>query len=318
MKIVILDGYCENPGDLSWDGFKEFGELTVYDRTPKDKILERIGDSEIVITNKTPITRETIEACPNMKYIGVIAAGYNIVDVTAAKDHGIPVTNTPEYGSNTVAQIGVAHLLNICYHVADHNASVKSGDWANSPNFTYWLGDLISLEDMTAGVIGLGHVGKCTAGILKAMGMEVLASANHETEEGRAVAKYATNDEIYAKSDVIFLHCPLNDKTKNLINRDSIAKMKDGVIIINMSRGPVVNEQDLADALNSGKVKAAGIDVVCQEPINADNPLLTAKNCFITPHIGWAPLRSRINILNIALNNLKTFIEGNVQNNVAK
>jgi len=317
MKIVILDGFTSNPGDLSWDSFEALGELTVYDRTPADKIVERIGDAEAVITNKTPISRQTLEACPSVKYVGVLATGYNIVDVDAAAEKGIIVTNIPSYSTYAAGQMAIALLLEICHHVGAHSDAVHGGAWSNSVDFTFWNYPLIELAGKTMGIIGYGNIGRVTAGVATAFGMKVLAnnrSGNRDFETDDI--KWASFDEVIEKSDVISLHCPLFDSTRGIINKDSIARMKDGVIIINNSRGPVIVEQDLADALHSGKVYAAGIDVACQEPINADSPLLGCDNCIITPHISWVPKETRVRLLQIASSNLAAYKEGKPVNEV--
>lgn len=313
-KIVILDGYTENPGDLSWEGFEKLGETTVYDRTSAEDIVSRIGDAEIVYTNKTPITRETLEKCPSVKYIGVLATGYNVVDVSAAKEKGIPVTNIPTYGTDAVGQFAIALLLEICHHVAHHDAAVHAGRWSECPDFCFWDYPLIELSGKTMGIAGFGRIGQVTGRIAKALGMNVIAFDKHQNDAGRAIAEYVSLDELYSRSDVISLHCPLFDDTKGMINRESIRKMKDGVIILNNSRGQLIVEKDLADALNSGKVYAAGVDVVSTEPIREDNPLLKAKNCLITPHISWAPKESRERLMSIAVENLAAFLNGKMQN----
>lgn len=318
MKIVILDGYTENPGDLSWEGFEKLGELTVYDRTPADKIVERIGDADAVIINKTPISRETIAACPNMKYIGVLATGYNVVDIEAAKERNIPVCNIPTYGTDAVGQFAIALLLEICHHVAHHDQAVHEGRWENNDDWCFWDYPLIELANKTMGIIGFGRIGQSTGRIAKALGMKVVAFDEYPNDSGRAIADYVSLDELLAQSDVISLHCPLFPSTQGIINKDNIAKMKDGVIILNNSRGPLVVEQDLADALNSGKVYAAGLDVVSTEPIKGDNPLLKAKNCIITPHISWAPKESRQRLMDIAVEDLQKFIDGSPINVVNK
>lgn len=310
MNIVVLDGYTENPGDLSWAGLEKLGRLTVYDRTPSELVSARIGDAEIVYTNKTPITRETLEACPNIRMIGVLATGYNVVDCAAAKERGIPVTNIPTYGTAAVGQFAIALLLEICHHIGHHDRAVHEGRWEHNADWCFWDYPLIELADKTMGIVGLGRIGQATARIAKALGMEVIAFDEHESDFGRAVAKYVSLDELFARSDVIVLHCPLFESTQGIINRDNIAKMKDGVIILNNSRGPLIAEQDLADALNSGKVYAAGLDVVSTEPICGDNPLLTAKNCIITPHISWAPKESRRRLMDIAVENCAAFLRG--------
>jgi glycerate dehydrogenase len=313
MKIVILDGYTENPGDLSWKAFEALGELTVYDRTPVDKpdtIAERIGKAEAVIVNKTPVSRQTIAACPNIKYIGVLATGYNVVDVAAAKEKGIPVCNIPTYGTAAVGQFAIALLLEICHHIGHHDKAVHEGRWEKNIDWCFWDYPLIELADKTLGIIGFGRIGQTTGRIAKALGMKVIANDEYESDAGRAIAPYVPRDKLFAESDVIALHCPLFPSTQGLINKNTIAKMKDGVIILNNSRGPLIVEQDLADALNSGKVYAAGLDVVSSEPIKGDNPLLKAKNCIITPHISWAPKESRQRLMDIAVDGLKAFLDG--------
>jgi glycerate dehydrogenase len=313
MKIVILDGYTENPGDLSWGGFEALGDLKVYDRTPLDQpktIIERIADAQAVITNKTPLSKETIAACPNIKYIGVLATGYNVVDVEAAKARGIPVCNIPTYGTAAVGQFAIALLLEICHHIGHHNAAVHEGRWEKNIDWCFWDYPLIELADKTMGIIGFGRIGQTTGKIAKALGMNVIAYDEIESEAGKAIAPYVPLDKLFAESDVIALHCPLFPSTQGIINKNSLAKMKNGVIILNNSRGPLIVEQDLADALNSGKVYAAGLDVVSTEPIKGDNPLLKAKNCFITPHISWAPKESRQRLMDIAVEGLKAFIDG--------
>jgi len=313
MKIVILDGYTENPGDLSWEGFEKLGELKVYDRSPPDdeaEVIRRIGNGEAVITNKTPVSKKVIEACGSIRYIGVLATGYNIVDYNAARQRGIPVTNIPAYGTNAVGQFAIALLLEICHRIGHHDRAVKEGRWEKSPDFCFWDYPLIELADKTMGIIGFGRIGQVTGMIAKAMGMKVIACDEIQTEAGSKIAGYVSLDELFRNSDVISLHCPLFPSTEGIINRENIAKMKDGVIIINNSRGPLIVEQDLFDALNSGKVYAAGVDVVSIEPIRADNPLLKAKNCIISPHISWAPKECRSRLMDIAVGNLREFIEG--------
>ena len=313
MKIVILDGYTENPGDLSWGELEKLGELTVYDRTSltdEKEIIERIGDAEIVLSNKTPISRTTIDACQNLRFIGLLATGYNVIDYTYAREKGIPVANVPTYGTASVGQFAIALLLEICHHIGHHSESVHQGNWERCADFSYWDYPLIELDGKTIGIIGFGRIGQTTGKIAKAMGMRVLAYDSFQSGAGRALAEYVDLDTLLAQSDVIALHCPLFPETQGIINRDTIAKMKDGVILINNSRGPLVVEQDLADALNSGKVLAAGLDVVSTEPIRGDNPLLTAKNCIITPHISWAPKESRQRIMDCTVENVKAFLAG--------
>ena len=312
MKIVILDGYTENPGDLSWEPLSAFGELTVYDRTPDDdgEIARRIGDAEVVFTNKCPIRRAVIEACPQLRYISVLATGYNIVDGACAAEKGIPVSNVPTYGTAAVGQFAIALLLELCHHVAHHSEAVHEGRWEHNADWCFWDYPLIELDGKTMGIIGFGRIGQTTGRIAKAMGMRVLAAGSRENEAGRAIADYVDLDTLLRESDVIALHCPLFPNTKGIINRDTIAKMKDGVLLINNSRGPLIVEQDLADALNSGKIAGAGLDVVSAEPIRGDNPLLTAKNCLITPHISWAPKEARQRILQISAKNLEAYRAG--------
>lgn len=313
MKIVILDGYTENPGDLSWDELAKLGDLTVYDRTSltnEKEAIERIGDAEIVFTNKTPIRKGVIDACPNMKLISLLATGYDVVDAAYAREKGIPVTNVPVYGTCSVSQFAIALLLEICHHIGHHSETVHAGKWESCADWCYWDHPLIELDGKTMGLIGCGKIGQHTAKIAGALGMRVLAYDPYPTEAGRQVAEYVDFETLLASSDVIAVHMPLLPSSRGLINKDTIAKMKDGVIIINNSRGPIVVEQDLADALNSGKVAAAGLDVVSTEPIKGSNPLLKAKNCIITPHISWAPRESRQRIMDCAVANAKTYMAG--------
>ncbi len=315
--IVILDGYTENPGDLSWAGFEALGKLTVYDRTPlhdDEEIIRRIGDANIVYTNKTPLRRTVFERCPNLRFVGVLATGYNVVDIEAAKERNIPVCNIPTYGTDAVAQFAIAMLLEICHHVAHHSAAVYEGRWTSCPDFCFWDYPLIELAGKTMGIIGFGRIGQATGRIAKALGMKVIAFDEYQSESGKALAEYVSLHELLASSDVISLHCPLFPSTQGIINKNTIAQMKDGVILLNNSRGPLIVESDLAEALNSGKVYAAGLDVVSTEPIREDNPLLKAKNCIITPHISWAPKESRQRLMDIALNNLHQFLAGTPKN----
>ena len=317
MKIVILDGYVENPGDLSWEGFEKLGELTVYDRSPLNdeaEVIRRIDGAEAILLSKTPVSKAVIDACTHLKYIGVLATGYNVVDYKAARARGIPVANIPTYGTAAVGQFAIALLLEICHRIGHHDRAVKEGRWEKCADWCFWDYPLIELAGKTLGIIGFGRIGQTTGRIARALGMDVIAHDEVQTEAGAKIAAYVSREEIYARSDVIALHCPLFPATEGMINRESIAKMKDGVIIINNSRGPLVVEQDLADALNSGKVYAAGLDVVSSEPIKGDNPLLKAKNCIITPHISWAPKESRARLIDIALANLKAFIDGKPEN----
>ncbi len=321
MKIVVLDGYTENPGDISWAPLEALGEVTVYDRTAYEEsplIAERIGDAEVAVINKTPISKATMDACPNLKAIAVLATGYNITDYEYAKEKGIPVMNVPVYGTDNVSQFAVSLLLEVCSHIGHHSESVHKGEWASNPDWCYWHYPMLEVSGKTAGIIGLGRIGVNTAKILRAMNVKVIAYDAFQSEAGKAVAEYVELDELLAKSDFVFLHCPLFPSTQGMINKENIAKMKDGAILINNSRGPLVVEQDLADALNSGKLAAAAVDVVSTEPIKADNVLLTAKNCIITPHISWATKEARERIMQTTADNIKAYMEGNPINVVNK
>lgn len=322
MKIVVLDGYTLNPGDISWEGLEALGECIVYDRTSLTDVqetIDRIGDAEIVYTNKTPLPKEVFEKCTNIKFVGVLATGYNVVDIAAAKEKGIPVANIPTYGTAAVGQFAIALLLEICHHIGHHSKVVHEGAWEANPDWCFWDYPLIELDGKTMGIIGYGRIGQSTGKIAQALGMKVLAYDSYRNPALECeTCQYADLDEVLSQSDVIALHCPLFPDTEKIINKNTIAKMKDGVIILNNSRGPLIEEQDLADALNSGKVAAAGLDVVSTEPIKHDNPLLTAKNCLITPHISWAPKESRQRLMDIAVDNLKAYVEGNPQNIVNK
>ena len=319
MKLVSLDGYTENPGDLSWDGLRELAEVTVYDRTSLTdpaQTIARIADAEIVLTNKTPLPRAVFEACPNIKMVGVLATGYNVVDIACARERGIPVCNVPAYGTASVSQYAIALLLEACHHIGHHSDAVLAGRWASCPDWCFWDYPLIELEHKTIGIIGFGRIGQSTGRIAKALGMRVLAYDVFPTDAGRAVGEYVDLDTLLAASDVIALHCNLTPENEKIICRENIAKMKDGVILVNNARGQLVAEQDLADALNSGKVAAAALDVVSTEPIRSDNPLLQAKNCILTPHISWAPIESRQRILDCTIRNVRQFLSGTPENNV--
>lgn len=318
MKIVILDGYTENPGDLSWEGFERLGEVTLYDRTPVKDVKEienRIGDAEIVITNKTPLTREIIKACPQIRYIGALSTGYNIIDTETAREQGILVSNIPAYGTDAVAQFTFALLLDICHHAAHHSQAVHEGRWSSCADFCFWDYPLMELAGKTIGIVGFGRIGQAVGRLANAFGMKVLAYAVHRRLELETdVCRYTELEELFAQSDIISLHCPLFPATEGLVNKESISRMKDGVVILNTGRGPLIVEQDLADALNCGKVYAAGLDVVSTEPIRKDNPLLTAKNCLITPHITWASKESRQRLMDTAVRNLESFLAGKPMN----
>lgn len=324
MKAVVLDGGTLNPGDLSWAGLQKLCDLVVHDRTAFDttglqKIIERIGEAEIVFSNKTPIPREAFQHMPNVKYIGVLGTGYNIVDIEAANERGIVVTNVPTYGTKTVAQMAVALLLEMCHHIGAHSEAVLSGAWSKHADWCFWNYPIIELDSKTLGIIGFGKIGQEVGKIAQALGMNVLVYDSYKIKELEcATLKYVELDELLANSDAVSLHCPLFEDTKGIINKDNIAKMKDGVLLVNNSRGALVVEEDLAAALNSGKVGGAALDVVSSEPIYADNPLLKAKNCIITPHISWASQEARQRLLNSAVDNFKKFLVGTPINVVNK
>ena len=317
MKIVVLDGYAANPGDISWEPLRRFGEVTVYERTPREQIVARIGDADAVLTNKAVIDEAVMAACPNLKYVGELATGYNNIDVQAARRRGVTVCNIPAYSTVDVVQMTFALLLDICLNAARHSAAVHAGKWAACPDFCFWETPLIELAGKTMGIVGFGRIGRAVARVAVAMGMNVLCHSRRREGELPEGCRWAGLDELFARADVVSLHCPLNDDSRGIINRDSIARMKDGVIILNTGRGPLVVEQDLADALNAGKVYAAGVDVVSVEPIKEDNPLLSARNCVITPHIAWAPLAARQRLMDIAVGNVEAWIRGETVNNVA-
>lgn len=318
MKIVVLDGYGLNPGDLSWKGMEALGELTVYDRTSPSELMERSEGAEALITNKTLITAENMEALPELKYIGVLATGYNVVDIEAAKARGIVVTNIPAYSTSSVAQMVFAHILNITQRVGHYVEENSKGRWTNNADFCYWDTDLVELDGKKMGIVGFGNIGQATARIAQAFGMEVLLYTSKEQSALPQGMRKVALDELFAESDVISLHCPLTPDTKEMVNAERLKLMKPGAILVNTGRGPLVNEQDLADALNEGRIAAAGLDVLSVEPANADNPLLGAKNCFITPHIAWATKEARTRLMQIAVQNLKSYQEGYIINNVAK
>ena len=316
MKAVVLDGYPENPGDLSWDWLGKLGEYTVYDRCPDDEaeIIRRIGTADVVITNKVPISAAVIDTCPGMKYIAVTATGYNVVDYEYAKRRGIPVSNVPAYGTAAVAQFAIAMLLEICHHIAHHSQAVHEGRWERCADWCFWDYPLIELAGKTMGIIGFGRIGQAEGHVARALGMRVLAHDLHPTDAGRELAEYVDLDTLYARADVISLHCNLTPENTGMICAASIEKMKDGVLIVNNARGQLVNEADLAAALEAGKVAGAALDVVSTEPIRGDNPLLHAKNCILTPHISWAPIESRRRIMDCSVENAKAFLNGTPTN----
>lgn len=313
MKIVVLDGFTANPGDLSWDAIAAQGELTVYDRTPAEETAARIGDAEAVFTNKVLITRQVMEACPNLKLISVLATGYNVVDLAAAKDHGITVCNVPAYSTRDVAQLTFALLLEVCHHVGHHTEAVRAGRWSSSADFCFWDYAPMALYGKTMGLVGFGQIGRAVAKLACAFGMEVLVYARspREMPEG---CRQCGLEELLAASDVVSLHCPLNDESRELIREETLEKMKDGTILLNTGRGPLLNERDVADALEKGKLSACGVDVASVEPMTADNPLRTAKNCFITPHIAWATGDARKRLLAVSAENLRAWAAGTPQN----
>lgn len=317
MKIVVLDGYGLNPGDLSWEGMQALGELTVYDRTAPAELLERSAGAEVLVTNKTVITAEDMAALPELKYIGVLATGYNIIDVKAAKERGIVVTNIPAYSTDSVAQMVFAQILNITQRVGHYAYANRHGRWANNPDFCYWDTNLTELHGKKMGIIGLGNTGKATARIAAAFGMQVCAYTSKPQPELPEGIRKMELDEIFHECDIVSLHCPLTPDTKELVNAKRLAAMKPTAILINTGRGPLVNEQELADALNRGVIAAAGLDVLSSEPPLYTNPLLTAKNCFITPHIAWATKEARVRLMDIAVENLKGYVKGEIVNNVA-
>jgi glycerate dehydrogenase len=315
MKIVVLDGYTLNPGDLSWSGFEQFGELRVYDRSSPEEVTERLAGAEIVFTNKTPLRREHFAANPQIRFVGVLATGYNVVDVAAARERRIPVCNIPTYGTMAVAQFAAALMLELCHRVGRHADSVKAGDWSRGKDFCYWLNPLIELDGKTLGIVGFGRIGQAFARIAQALGMKVLAVDEFQNKAlESATLRYVGLDELYAESDVISLHCPLFESNKGMIDSKAIATMKPGVLIINTSRGPLIDEADLAAALAAGRVAGAAVDVLSVEPPSPSNPLFSAPNCIVTPHIAWATKEARSRLMNIAAENLAAFLKGSPQN----
>ena len=318
MKIVVLDGYCLNPGDLSWEDMATLGDLQVYDRTSPKDLIGRAQGAEVLITNKTLITGNDIEALPQLKYIGVLATGYNVVDIESAKKKGIVVTNIPAYSTNSVAQMVFAHILNITQRVGHYAYMNRQGKWSDNADFCYWDTELIELNDKWMGIVGFGNIGQATARIALSFGMKVgVFTSKGQSELPEGIVKMSL-DEVFKTCDVVSLHCPLTSSTQEMVNAERLNLMKPNAILINTGRGPLINEHDLADALNEGKIMAAGLDVLSSEPPLSTNPLLSARNCFITPHIAWATKEARIRLMKIAVNNLKEFKNGNVINNVAK
>lgn len=318
MKIVALDGYAANPGDLSWNELRTLGDCTIYDRTAPEQVLERAQDAEIILTNKVAITAQHMALLPALKIIGVLATGYNIIDVDAARERGIIVTNIPAYSTASVAQMVFAHLLNIVQQVKHHADEVRRGRWTANADFCFWDTPLIELQGKKIGIVGLGNTGYSTARIAIGFGMEVCAYTSKSHFQLPPEIKKMELDDLFRECDIVSLHCPLTADTRELVNARRLSLMKSTAILINTGRGPLVNEQDLADALNSGRLFAAGLDVLSQEPPRADNPLLTAKNCYITPHIAWASHEARERLMSILLDNVKGYLSGKVINNVAR
>lgn len=312
-NIVVLDGFTLNPGDLSWESLLDLGKCEIYDRTPEEDVIRRAQDAEIVLTNKTVLRSEHLKALKSLRYIGVLATGYNVVDLDAAREHNIVVTNVPEYGTDSVAQMVFAHLLNLTQSVADHGRSVVAGDWAAADDFCYWNSPLLELSGKTMGIVGLGRIGLATAKLASAFGMQVLASTR-TAKSAPDFIKLAELDELFQTSDVVSLHCPLTSETEKLVNRERLALMKPSAFLINTSRGPLIDEEALAEALNSEQIAGAGLDVLSTEPPPAEHPLIGAKNCFITPHIAWATHSARSRLLQIAVENVAAFISGKPQN----
>lgn len=318
MKIVVLDGYTVNPGDLSWSSLKELGECTIYDRTSPEDIIERAKDAEVILTNKVVLTAELLSQMPSLKYIGVLATGYNNIDLNFAKEHNIVVTNIPAYSTPSVGQMVFAHILNITQRVDHYSNEVHKGRWTNNKDFCFWDTPLIELLGKKIGLISLGQTGYNTARIALGFGMKVWAYTSKSRLQLPPEIRKMEIDQIFKECDIVSLHCPLTEDTKEMVNARRLAMMKPTAILINTGRGQLINEQDLADALNNNKIYAAGVDVLSTEPPLADNPLLTARNCFITPHIAWATSAARERLMNIMIGNLKSFVAGKAENNVAK
>ena len=313
-QIVVLDGYTLNPGDLSWDGLRALGACMVYDRTPPADIVARAGQAEIALTNKTELPADVIEALANLRYVGVLATGYNVVDIDAARHRGIIVTNVPAYSTRSVAQMVFAHLLNLALHIGPHAQTVSGGAWSSQPDFCYWETPLIELAGLTMGIVGFGRIGRATAEIALAFGMEVIAYDIDPPTNAPRRCRFVELDEVFRQSDVVSLHCPLTSKNRRLVNEQRLAMMKEGAFLINTSRGPLIDEQALAQVLNDGRIAGAGLDVLTSEPPEKDNPLLSAKNCFITPHISWATHAARRRLLKVAIENVAAFLAGTPQN----
>ena len=314
MRIVVLDSAAMNPGDLSWEGIEQFGDLSVYDRTPPDEMLDRAGGAAIVLTNKTVLSRQAIEQLDALRYVGVTATGYNVVDVAAARERGIPVTNVPDYATGSVAQIVFAHLLNLAWRMAHHTQTVRDGKWSACPDFTYWDYPLLELSDMTMGIVGFGRIGRATAQLALAFGMTVLVHTRTPPSDAPEGISLVDLEQVFRESDVVSLHCPLTPETDRLVNGERLEQMKPTAFLINTGRGPLVDEQALANALNSGRIAGAGLDVLSVEPPTPDNPLLAARHCYVTPHLAWATLSARKRLLQVVVDNVAAFLEGRPQN----
>ena len=315
MNIVVLDGYTLNPGDISWEGIGKLGDVTIYDRTPVDKVIERAAGAEVIFTNKTPVNEEAINELTSLKFIGVLATGYNIVNTEAAKAKGVIVSNVPGYGTNSVVQMTIALLLELCLRVQRHSDAVMEGKWARSSDWCFWDYPLVELSGKTMGIIGFGRIGRQVGDVATAFGMNIVGNSRHWTDQSqRKNFRWAEVPELLAQSDVVSIHCPLFPETKGLVNKESLMTMKKTAFLLNTSRGPIVVDEDLAEALNSEVIAGAGIDVLSVEPPSADNPLFKAKNCIITPHIAWATKEARIRLMNITVSNLSAFINGNPVN----
>ena len=319
MHIVVLDGYALNPGDLSWKGLELLGDVTVYDRTPADQIYERAKEAEVLLTNKTPLSAEMLSRLPRLRYVGVLATGYNVVDVKAARELGVAVTNVPAYSTPSVVQMTFSLLFALCTRVQEHSQAVREGKWCRSKDFCFWDYPLVEVSGKTLGIIGFGSIGRQVAEVALALGMQVVAySRTVKTDFFHPRFSWVSLDELFAVSDVVSLHCPLFPETKEIINKANLSKMKSTAFLLNTARGGLVAEQDLADALNHGIIAGAGLDVLTEEPANSNNPLLTAQNCVITPHIAWATAEARARLMEIAVSNLASFIEGKPVNVVNK
>ena len=316
MKIVVLDGHALNPGDLSWDCLRQFGEVTVYDRTPVELVSSRIGDADIILLNKVTITAEILDACPSVKLICVLATGYNVVDCAAARQRGIPVCNVPAYGIDAVAQFTFALLLEICHQVGHHDRAVHAGRWADSPDFCFWDTPQMELAGKTIGIIGFGRIGRAVGRIARAFGMKVLSYNRSQCAEGEAIGEYVALEDLLRRSDIVSLHCPLTAENRHMVNRDTIAMMKNSAILLNTARGPLVDEQALYDALSSGKLRFAAADVAATEPMPSDSLLLKCPNCILTPHMAWAPVESRQRILDCTVASIRAFLAGAPENTV--